>query len=173
MVLLILLFGANGGYVLAHRIDQSIIITSQRVLQITPPDSPLEFELKTSLAKGEELFIVNQTVVVQGNDFDNFVTEFDLVPYITVSLTNSITNAIVKFTDISISTTGTVTANRSSPEIILAEVKQNYAIPDLAQKSTSGAIIGKHNVKIKAIENIPPGLYSLTFSWQADDGNTL
>ncbi len=161
--------GVGSVYALTVTGDQGVTVTSGRTLTIAVP-AAITHALTAPLATGTETIASGQSVVLEGNDFDNGVGA-SLVPYITVAMTGTVTNAEIKLTSIALSKTGTVTHAAAPADITLSGTAQNYAVPDVAQSSTYGELTGSHNLVINKLgPNVPAGSYSLTITYTGKDG---
>ncbi len=143
----------------------TIIVQLNPTLSLTVPAS-ITYTLTSPLTVGSETIASSQQIIVEGDNFNNTTTQ----PYVTVSMTGVVTNADLKVTSISITTTGTVTANPTTPDITLSATAQGYAAPNVNQSAATGTITGTHNLIIEKLNKIPAGSYSLTLNWTASDG---
>jgi hypothetical protein len=117
------------------------------------------------LVPGDEIISPAELVRLKGNYFENQPGE----PYITAALTGTITNAEIIAQGITITTKGTVTADPNGGDLTLNAAAQDYAWPDVAQRGTSGEVIGQHVLILRKLDIIPEGAYIMVINWMGYD----
>ena len=172
MTLMILGLGAALAYASTGPMPQQVTIISGHTLTLTVP-AIVSYALTAPLDAGDETAApaATQTVTLSGNGFTNS----DIQPFITVSMSGTVTNARMVLNGISLGATGTVTVGAPPAEMILGAVPQNYAMPNGAQPNTYGRITGSHNVIVrKGAGGVPanPVGYVLTLTWTGYDAAT-
>lgn len=171
IVIAISLVGVGSAYALTASGTQGLTVNSGRTLTISVP-AAITYNLTAPLATGDETIASSQAVSLNGNDFDNVApaTGVTEVPYITVSMSGSVTNASIKVTGITLSVEDTVTVAAAPADITLSSTAARYAGPNVNQASTYGKVNGTHNLIISKANEVPAGSYSLTITWAGNDG---
>ena len=174
IMLMILGLGAALAYASTDPMPQQVTIISGHTLMLTIP-AIVSYPLTAPTESGDEQIapspgIPIQTVTLNGNDFTNSGIN---QAFVTVFMTGTVTNALLSLRGITIDTTGTVTAQPSTPNITLSGVAQKYAKPAGIQSHTYGTVTGNHQVWItKGAGGVSANTYSLVFVWTGYDAGT-
>ncbi len=143
----------------------TLIIEVNPTLTLIAPE-PMSYTLMNPVGTGRESVALGQQVIVKGNYFNNTTDQ----PYLSVSVSETHPNVILKLTNIKVVTIGTVTANPTTSDITLSTTPEGYALPDIDQSAATGVVTGTHNLIIEKTDVIPMGSYSLGLIWTISDG---
>ena len=171
ITLMILGLGVTLAYANTGPQAQGVVITSGQTLSIKTLTA-ISYSLSSPTESGDETVATpasGGTVTLVGNKFTNTAIQ----PYLTVSMSGTVTNAQMIINGISVTTQGTVQAQPATAgDIVLSALPQNYAMPVVGNPptGTTGTISGSHSVIIrKAVGGVPANIYSLSFLWTGYD----